>query len=213
MNYEDFMKVIRGRRSIRLHKSDPINDEIISQVIEAGKWAPTGNNTQPFEIVVVKERPIIERMEDIMGEGYDPKMTRHYGAPVMLIILGDPRFCDAYPKNGLIREEILHSSLSAVIENMLLASTAVGLGGSLWKTASPYAAMKIKDLLGIPQLFILKALIPLGYPKEVVVSPPKRDIVVHENRYDLAKLKSEEEIRESINEYSVVKHLDKIRAL
>jgi nitroreductase len=212
MNYENFMNIVRSRRSIRSHKPDPINDEIIKQVIEAGKWAPSGNNTQPLEIVVVKDKSIIEQMENIIAQAYEPKLTQHFGAPVMLVVLGDPRFCEAYPK-GFLREEILHSSLAAVIENMLLASTALGLGGGAWKTVPSSAAVKIKDLLGIPQLYVLKALIPLGYPKEDVEAPPKRDIVVHENRYNIGKLKNEEEVKEIINKYSVVKHLNKLRAL
>ena len=130
----------------------------------------------------------------------------------MLVVLGDPRFCDAYPK-GFIREEILHSSLSGAIENMLLASTALGLGGSDWKTVPSSAASKIKDLLGIPQFFVLKGVIPLGYPKGDVEPPPKRDIPVHENHYDLDKLKSEEEISEIIKKYCSVKHLNRLRAL
>ena len=212
MNHEDFMKIVRGRRTIRLCKPDPVNDDLITRIIEAGKWAPTGNNTQPFEIVVVKEKAIIEQIEEIIGEAYEPKMTQRFRAPVMLVVLGDPRFCEAYPK-GFIREEILHSSLSAVIQNMLLASTALGLGGSTWKTVPPSATAKIKDLLGIPQLFVLKVVLPLGYPRRDVEVPPKRDISVHENRYDLDKLKSEEEISEIINKYSSVKLLNKIRAL
>ena len=83
MNYESFMKVVRGRRSIRLYKPDPVNDEIINQIIEAGKWAPSGNNTQPFEIVVVKEKFLIEQIEKIIGEGLEPKMTQSFGSPVI----------------------------------------------------------------------------------------------------------------------------------
>jgi nitroreductase len=189
-----------------------VSDGVINQIIEAGKWAPSGNNTQPFEIVVVKDKALIEQMEDFVGQAYEPRMTQRFGAPAMLLVLGDPRFCDAYPK-GFIREEILHSSLAAAIGNMLLASAVVGLGGSAWKTVPPSAAMRIKDLLGIPLFFVLKVLIPLGYPKGDVEPPPKRDIVVHENHYDLGKLKSEEEVREIIKKYSGVKDLNKLRAL
>ena len=212
MNYEDFMTIVRGRRSIRSCKAEPVSDEIITQIIEAGKWAPSGNNTQPFEIVVVREKVIIKQIEELIGESYEPKMFQRFGAPVMIVVLGDPRFCEAYPK-GFIREEILHSSLAAVIENMLLASTALGLGGSDWKTVPPSAATKIKDLLEIPQFFVLKAVIPLGYPKRGVKAPSKRDISVHENRYDLDKLKSEEEISKIIKKYASVKLLSKLRAL
>ena len=107
----------------------------------------------------------------------------------------------------------MHSSLAAAIENMLLASTAVGLGGSVWKTVPPFAGVKIKELLEIPQFYVLKALLPLGYPKEEVKAPPKRDIIVHENHYDLAKLKNEEEFDEILNKYCLIKRLNKIRAL
>ena len=209
MNYEDFMKIVRERRSIRSYKADPVADEVINQVIEAGKWAPTGNNTQPIEIVAVKDKALIEQMEEIIAEAYEPKMSQHFGAPVILVVLGDPRFCDAYPK-GFMREEILHSSLAAAIQNMLLASTVVGLGGSVWKTVPFSAAVKIKDLLGVPQLYVVKALLPLGYPKGEVKASPKRDITVHENRYDRAKFKSEAEIGEIMKEYCFIEHLNKI---
>ncbi len=212
MNYDDFMTIVRARRSVRACKPDPIDDELISKVIEAAKWAPSGNNTQPIEIVVVKDKELIKRMEEIIGEGFEPKFTQRFGAPVNLVVLGDPRFCDMYPR-GFIREEILHASLSAAIENMLLAATALGLGGGDWKTVPPVGAINIKNFLGIPQFYVLKALIPLGYPKAEVKAPPKRDIVIHENRFDPAKLKNEEELQEVFSTYCSVKQLNKIRAL
>jgi nitroreductase len=212
MNYDNFIEIVRSRRSIRQCKPDPVNDDIIAKVIEAAKWAPNGNNTQPWEIVVIKDKHLIQQMEELVGEGYEPKFTQRFGAPVMLVILGDPRLSDMYPR-GFIREEILHASLSAAIENMLLAATALGLGGGDWKTVPPVGAIKVKDFLGIPQFYVLKALIPLGYPKGDVKTPPKREIVVHENRFDMAKMKSEEELAGIFEEYCGVKQLNKVRAL
>lgn len=212
MNYDDFMEIVRSRRSIRQCKPDPVEDALIAKVVEAAKWAPSGNNTQPIEIVVVKDKRLIEKMEELVGEGYEPAFTQRFGAPVMLVVLGDPRFCEMYPR-GFLREEILHASLSAAIENMLLAATALGLGGGDWKTVSPVGAIKVKDFLGIPQSYVLKALIPLGYPKEETKAPPKRDIPVHENGFDMAKVKSEEELKQIFKEYCSVKELYKLRAL
>lgn len=210
MNYEDFITLIRERRTIRAYKSDPVDDKIINQIIEAGKWAPSGNNTQPFEIVVVKGISLVKQIETSLSQTSEPKWNEHSGAPVMLVVLGDPRFCEAYPK-GPVREEILHSSLSAAIENMLLASTVLGLGGSVWKTVTPYGAIKIKELLEIPQFYIVKALLPLGYPKGNVTAPMKRDIEVHENRYDISKLKTDDEVAEIIKKYSKIRELNKFR--
>ena len=200
MNYEDFMKIVRERRSIRSYKADPVTDEVMNQVIEAGKWVPTGNNTHPIEIVAVRDKALIEQLEGIIAEAYEPKKSQRFGAPAILVVLGDPRFCDAYPR-GFMREEILHSSLAAAIQNMFLASTAVGLGGSVWEIVPLPAAVKIKDLLGVPQLYVVKAVLPLGYPKGEVTASPKRAITVHENKYDRAKFKSEAEVGEMTKEY------------
>jgi nitroreductase len=210
MDYDQLMEVIRARRSVRNYKPDPVSDEIVNQVIEAAKWAPSGNNSQPWEIVVLKDKALMKKVNDILHEVHGSKSKQEFGAPVTLLVLGDPRYCDAYPK-GPFREEIFHASLSAAIENMLLAATALGLGGSLWKTVSATAGVKIKDLLGIPQFYFLKVMLPLGYPTRSVKAPRKRDVIVHENRYDQAKLKSDEEVIKTIKEYSRFKSLNKKR--
>jgi nitroreductase len=212
MDYEGFIEIVRSRRSIRSYKPDPVDDEIIEKIVEAGKWAPSGNNTQPLEIVAVKKKSLVEQIEELTKQNCEPKLGQHFGAPAMLVVLGDPRLCDAYPK-GFVREEILHASLSAAIENMLLASTAIGLGGSIWKTVSPSAGIMIKELLGIPQLYVLKALLPLGYPKGNVVPPSKREVAIHENRFEISKLKDEKEISDIMNKYCIMKELNKIRYL
>jgi len=207
MNYESFMEVVRTRRSVRTYKPDPISDEMISQVIEAGKWAPSGNNSQPLEIVVIKDPELMDKVSSILNRVHGLKSKQEFGAPVTLVVLGDPRLCNAYPK-GPFRDEIFHASLSAAIENMLLASVALGLGGSVWKTVSMTAGVLIKELLGIPQLFVLKAMLPLGYPSRDVKPPEKRDITVHENNYDSNKFKSDQEIDAIIRTYSRFKNLN-----
>ena len=210
MDYEGFMKIVRGRRTVRFYKPDPLDDEIINQIIEAGKWAPSGNNTQPFEIVIVDQKPLIDQIDEIIADSAEPKVAQKFGAPTVMLVLGDPRFCDAYPK-GFLREEILHASLSAAIENMMLASTALGLGGSVWRSIPFSAGVKIKELLDIPQLYILKAILPLGYPRKDVSVPLKRDPVVHKNGYDQSKFKGDEEIKKIIREYSFIKELSRVR--
>jgi nitroreductase len=210
MNYDEFMQVVRARRSVRTYKPDPVNDGVIKKIIEAGKWAPCGNNIQVLEVIVIKDKTLIEQIENITGQSLEPSLTQHFGAPIMLAILGDSRICEGYFK-GFFREEILHSCLSVALENMLLAAAAVGLG-SVWKTVAPYAAVKIKDLLGIPQFYVLKALMPLGYPKGEITTPPKNDVVVHENFFEIGKLKSEAELAVMIDNYCTASGLNKIRA-
>ncbi len=211
MDYEGFMEVVRNRRSVRGFKPDPVPDEMIKQIVEAAKLAPTGNNTQPFEVVAVREASLIDGIESAMAEGFIPTLNQRFNAPAMLVVLGDPRFCKAYPQGA--EESIFHESLCLAVENILLAITALGLG-SVWKFVPPLAQVKIKDLLNIPQIFALEVVLPLGFPKKDDVEPrPKRDISLHFDRYDEKKFLSDAQVTEVMKNYCRVKELGMFRAL
>lgn len=215
MEYEGLMEIIKQRRSTRVYKPDPIPDEFISKVIEAARWAPTGANTQPFEFVVVKDKEMKSKIHQVFSDssmlvkqvpGVSPVAKRTYleAAPVLIIILGDPRFQAAYPRGGH-REEIFHAGLSAAVQNMHLAATALDLGGSVWVTVAPLADMRIKELLHIPQVYTIKTIMPLGYPKANPSPPVKRDPIVHEGSYDGTRFKTEEEIQDVIEKTATQK--------
>ena len=202
------MQVIKKRRTTRVYTTKSLPDDYVDKVIEAACWAPTGANTQPFEFVVVKDRTAKAEIRRIFQETtYSPKKkddpsrtspgTFLENAPILIVVLGDPRFKEAYPK-GEQRDEILHASLSAAVQNMHLAAVSLGLGGSVWTTVSPVAGFKIKDLLNIPQVFIVKTIMPLGHPKAAPLPPPRREPVVHQETYDLSRFRSEEEIQSII---------------
>ena len=212
MDYKSFMDVVKNRRSIRAFKPDPVPDEIIKKIIETAKWAPTGANTQPFEFIVVRDTELKENINNICNQARDiaetpdkPMIPQNFlvEAPVLIIILGDPRFSEAWVR-GSQREEIFHASLSAAIENMHLAATALGLGGSVWKTVGISAEIKIKELLGIPQVYTVKTIMPIGYPKLIPNPPKRREVVVHNEKYDINKFRSEVEIEKLINEYAIL---------
>ena len=211
MDYEGFMEVVKARKSVRGFKPDSVPEEMINQIVEAAKLAPTGNNTQPFEIVAVKDGTLIQGIESALAEGFIPTLNQRFNAPAMLLVLGDPRFCKAYPQGA--EDAIFRQSLSLAIGNMLLAITALGLG-SVWKCVPPLAQVKIKDLLNIPQIFALEVVLPLGFPKkEEAEARPKRDIALHFDRYDKTKCLSDEQIVEAMNNYCRVKELGIFRAL
>lgn len=222
MDYDQVMQVIKKRRTTRVYTTNPLPDDYVDKVIEAARWAPTGANTQPFEFVVVKDRKAKAEIKKIFQETtYSPKTTGApsqtspanflENAPILIVVLGDPRFKEAYPK-GEQRDEILQASLSAAVQNMHLAAVSLGLGGSVWTTVSPAAGFKIKDLLNIPQVFIVKTIMPLGHPKAKPSPPPRRAPLVHHETYDLSRFRSEEEIRGIIVETALFKgKLSRIR--
>jgi len=148
----DAIEVLMTRRSVRAYKGVPVPRKVIENIVDCGRLAPTANNVQPWEFVVVTDPGALRR---IAG-------TTDYGsfiaqAPVCVCVLcRDTKY---YVEDG-----------SAATENILLAARAHGLG-SCWVAGDkkPYAA-EICRLVGAPQGYKLVSLIPIGYPAE---SPKK----------------------------------------
>jgi nitroreductase len=55
MNYDDFLELVKKRRSFRRFKSDPVPKEILEKVLEAARHSPSAGNSQPWEFVVVQD--------------------------------------------------------------------------------------------------------------------------------------------------------------
>ena len=108
-----------NRRSIRKYKQDPIAEEILNQILQAGTYAPTGMNKQAPIIIAVTNREMRDRLSKmnaaVMGTDTDP----FYGAPVVLVVLA----------NKEVRTALYDGSL--VMGNLMLAAHELGIG-SCW---------------------------------------------------------------------------------
>lgn len=115
------IEAMKTRRSVRKYKSEPVPQELVDQIIEAGTYAASGKGLQPWLVVQVSDPETRERLRKanarIMGaaETADP----FYGAPVCLIILAE-RSNPNHVYDG-----------SLMMGNMMLAAHALGLG-SCW---------------------------------------------------------------------------------
>lgn len=221
MEFENLLEIIKKRRTIRKYRPEPIPDDYVHKVIDAARWAPSGANTQPWEFVVVTDREVKKQMGlTVSGavarggrEGKVPPQPFFEGAPVLIVVCGDPRVLEACPK-GDIREELFISSMGAAIQNMLLAATALGLEGSVWGTVGSLGGVRIKDMLHIPQVFKVSAIVPLGYPA-LHPSPTFRretNEIIHVEKYDQSKFRTDEDIQEFI-EHKAMKGLNRMRLL
>ena len=224
MDYEDLLNLVKARRSIRSFKTDPIPDEYVEKIIEAARWAPSGANSQPWEFIVVKDKEIKDKIVNIVHEhseyGRKVELTReedlrfpsassparepgYRNAPVFIILCGDPRTKEAYPLLTMLTRGDSHfaSSLASAFLYMTLAATTLGLG-SQWVSATghPFVKCLLKELLGIPQKLEIYDMMALGYPAHQPKKRPVRERVemVHDGRYDKAKYRSDEEIRNFI---------------
>lgn len=173
----DVFSAIKGRRSCRDFTASPVEEEKLVIILEAGGWAPSILNKQPWRFVVLKNQGIKERLKascqetiKFLHETSGWKWLGKYSvefltqAPVIVAVTADPRDTGAdqfLPGRG----ETYAQSCCAAVQNMLLAAYALGLG-SLWYTL--YDKDQVKKLLAVPPEMDLIGLIPIGYP----TSPP-----------------------------------------
>jgi nitroreductase len=224
MRYDDFLELVKNRRSFRRFKSDPVPQDMIEKVLEAARNAPSAGNSQPWEFVVVQDAEAKKNITQGITSGYkelhkaDPTMywavavQPHLStAPVLIIVCGDRRLEETYPVH-LPREVLLRQSLAVTIYTLQLAAASFGLA-TAWATMQTEAReTQIRKLLGIPDVYSIDHIIPLGYPDEEKEKSSKAlrpvrerapfrrglDEIVHYEHYDKNKFRSDEEIKEFI---------------
>jgi len=186
MNYDDFLAMIKSRRSIRAFKKDPVPDDSIRKITESVCWAPSGMNTQPWEVVVIRKQPLKDEIAGLVREEFNrimgkmpprpmpqlkpgqkpPSPTGFTDAPVFIMLFGDTRIREfGPPMNDDTWNTVFAANLALGFHNMLLASSTLGLGAQ-WVTmvSNPDIAPRIKKTLGVPDFMRLFAMIALGYP-------------------------------------------------
>lgn len=166
----DVKKAIESRRSIRRYKDKPVPDDLVNEVIDAACLAPSGNNTQPSRYLIVKDDGTKKRLRD--NEVIRDEWV--YDAPVIIVCCTDPTSYTKFVKGWDNPNEIRAiRDLSIASSYLVLRATELGLGtcycGWLKKD-------KIKEVLGIPQHFIVPYVITLGYPAETPNARPRKGI-------------------------------------
>lgn len=222
MDYEALLELVKTRRSIRAFTDQPVSEETVEKVIEVARWAPSGANSQPWEFIVIRDQATKDKMavwarqhQELVHEAEltRPEELRWPSAarpvadavfkksPVLILVVGDPRVNKSFPLLTYIEreEENFFSALAGALLLMTLAATSLGLGCH-WASlvGATYPSAMIADLLGIPQGYRIYDMLGLGYPamepKPRVVRD--REAMVHRERYDRAKHRADQQIRE-----------------
>jgi nitroreductase len=223
MECNDFLDLVRKRRSIRSFQSKPLPDGCIDNLIEAARWAPSGYNSQPWEFVVVSKQALKDRIGEMAvqamravfsknqkaGEAQVqppagmpmPKM-KWTEAPALILVLGDTRVRQYCPfpvlrDNEAAWQSIFKSSLAIAFEHMALAAVTMGLG-SQWVSIAGGASVsgEIKKLLGIPESMVIFDMMAVGYPAEEPVNKKIRakEEMVHYDTCVHADFRTDEQV-------------------
>jgi len=180
----DVMQAIKGRRSIRKYRNEPVPEEALQTVLEAARWAPSWSNTQCWRLIVVRDKEAKSKLADILigvrpGKA-NPATEAVRSAPVIIAA------CAERGVSGLRKDESGQSvpatdkgdswllfDVALAMGNMSLAAHALGLGtvhvGSL-------DAAEAARILGIPENVVVVELLPLGWPDEEPAARPRKEI-------------------------------------
>lgn len=193
---DDFFAVARAQRAHRTFTEDPVSDSLIGRVLDAATYAPSAENRQPWEFVVVRDPVLRGRIGDLMRRAWEEHGRAHSegrlspelfaqvdegatgsvsAAPVLIVVAADTNRC---------LPATVPSSIFPALQNLLLAAGAVGLGSALTTIATAFAD-ELRDTVGLPEALVPVAVVPLGVPAKRL-GPSKRDPYAehtHRDRY------------------------------
>jgi nitroreductase len=164
----DFWDALYGRRSVRKFKPDPVERELVEQVMHAGIWAPSSCNYQMWDLVAVDDAEVNRRLGELS--------LQMANAPVNVVVSYGRDFSEEGWANV--------QSASALIENMSLAAHVLGLG-TFWITQMGDRE-QVREIVGLPYDRLVIAVLAIGWPASVPKSGPRRRplaAVAHWNHY------------------------------
>jgi nitroreductase len=203
MEIDEYLKLVRKRRSVRKFKPDPIPDEYVEKILEAARWAMSGANGQPWEFIVIKD----QATKDKMAEAYYENRQRTYNiektrveelmqpmfrvpltgppsfqhAPVVIVVLGDERTHQATvlsvhflpPGEGRVINATYIKNMANATQNIHMAAAALGLG-SQWFSVAGLFERALQRILDVPDEISIHTMVPIGYPAYKPPPPYRR---------------------------------------
>ena len=161
----DVFEAIKKRRSIRSYRTDPIDDKIITRLLEAMRLAPSAKNLQPWKFVVVRDPNIKERLVTACRN-----QTFIAKAPCIIAACAFEK--QSYDKMGSYMSSWA-IDVAIALDHLSLAAASLGIG-TCWIGA--FNEGEVKKVLDIPADVRVVALMPLGYPEYVPPPKPRKSL-------------------------------------
>jgi nitroreductase len=204
----DLLELMKSRRSIRRYQDKDVPDELLEKIMEAGRWAPSGDNGQPWRFIVVRDFETKKALSRIATEGSGRRFTAEYFTGRL-----DERFeglkdekkkARAYQKlrSGVVSSFLIHAPVIIAVcayldvwdfpydvamatQNMQLMAHALGLGACV--VVAPVCdiidEVETAKLLKIPHGYKVALPLAVGYPDESPRPRPRwalEDILYYE---------------------------------
>ncbi len=156
INPEDILEFIKNRRSIRSFQDKHVPDNEIQMILEAGRWAPSASNKQPWEFYLIRDKEILKEISKHALYGSHIKR-----APFAIAIIGKTTTSPNY----------YIQDTSLVSMTMMLMAWSLGIG-TCW--IGSLNRKKVKLLLDLDENDYLLTVLPMGYVKGNIPKPTLR---------------------------------------
>jgi nitroreductase len=143
----EYARFVRSLRSVRRFAPTPIPDDVLREVLDITRWTGSAKNSQPWEVVVVRDRDTLEHLASL------GTFAGHLaGAQVGVVLVMD--------------DEQRRLDEGRLAQNLMLAAWAYGIGSCIATMQPADNVARAKDRLGIPGERWLSTVISLGYPAD-----------------------------------------------
>jgi len=189
-------ELIKSRRSIRKFKPAKIPREVIENILDLARWAPSAHNSQPWRCVVIDDEKVKEKLAEKMGKQWLSDMLkdgvpkdraeqivqleswdRITKSPAVVIVCLTMENMHKYPDARRRRAEYLMGvqSVAAYVQTLLLLAHYYGLG-ACWVCAPLFCQKVVRRVLGLPRKIEPQAMIVMGYADEKPPPPPRKEL-------------------------------------
>ena len=168
------LALIRSRRSVRRYLPDRVPDEVLQQILEAGRWAPSANNQQPWALVVVQDEQVRKQVAQ-HATYYLARHARVDEAPVLIVMCSQVR--------SRTSRTTARGDVSMAGMQMMLQAKALGVG-TCW--VDGLERDEISKILRIPDYLQIVGLMTVGFPAETPPETPRKPLfeIVHYDLYE-----------------------------
>lgn len=160
------IEAIRRRRSIRRYEDKAVPDELLDQILETIRYAPSWANKQGWQVMVLKSPEMRNRVSSVL-EG-NPAQKAVTEAPILLVICMDPNASGV--QNG---KEYYMADAGILMGHVMLEAADLGLGTVF---IGLFDEDKVREVLEIPNQWRVVAMTPIGYPAKMPKERPRKEL-------------------------------------
>lgn len=180
----DIIKEIKKRRSIRDFKQTPVKKEVIDEIIQAGRYAPSASDQQPWRFIVLTNKEMINELSQVIKLEIRKILKRRFFYKFFFPSLKSDRTVQLLAATSFSEEDLLffqapvllfivtenkrfyNESCACCAQNMMLAAHSLGIG-SCWIGLAHFLSLNKKWLrkIDVPKEYHISAVLVFGHPK------------------------------------------------